>query len=360
MLPEGRRQRYLIWARCRAIFSSDGASAPFSSQTPHSTSQHPGAPPFKISNNLRYNPAVLSGSAAISISGLTKRYRGLIAVNHLDLEVRRGEIFGFLGLNGAGKTTTIRILLDLLRPTSGHAAIFGHDCQSDSLEARAAIGYLPGEMGVYSNLTGHELLTFLAKIGGATVSGEHRRSLTQRFELSERDLSRKLREYSTGMKRKLGLIQAFQADPQLLILDEPTEGLDPLMQEAFYELLADARHRGRTVFMSSHVLPEVERVCDRIAVLRKGEVVLLSSVEDTRKLAPRRVRVSFQQDVSVPASLPQRYEMLDAKPRTWILSVTGQLGSLPSFLASLPVADLAVEESRLEDVLVKYYRDGAE
>jgi ABC-2 type transport system ATP-binding protein len=303
---------------------------------------------------------LLPDSAAISISGLTKRYGRVCAVDHLDLEVPRGEVFGFLGLNGAGKTTTIRVLLDLLRPTSGKAAVFGHDCQADSLKARSAVGYLPGEMGVYSDLTGHELLVFLERIGGRTVSRELRNNLTERFELNDRDLSRKLREYSTGMKRKLGLIQAFQADPLLLILDEPTEGLDPLMQESFYQLLADTRSRGRTVFMSSHVLPEVERVCDRIAVLRKGEVVLLSSVEDARKLASRRVRVAFQQDVAVPASLPQGYEMIDAKPRTWILRVTGQLGSLPSFLAALPVADLAVEEARLEDVLVKYYRDGAE
>ena len=303
---------------------------------------------------------MLQGSAAISIRGLTKRYGKLIAVDRLDLEVLRGEIFGFLGLNGAGKTIIIRILLDLLRLISGNAVVFGHDCQSDSLKVRSAVGYLLGEMGIYSDLTGHELLVFLERIGGGTVSREHRNNLTERFELSDRDLSRKLREYSTGMKRKLGLIQAFQADPLLLILDEPTEGLDPLMQESFYELLADARNRGRTVFMSSHVLPEVERVCDRIAMLRKGEVVLLSSVEDARKLASRRVRVAFQQDVAVPISLPPGYEMIDAKPRTWILRVTGQLGSLPSFLAALPVADLAVEEARLEDVLVKYYRDGAE
>ena len=303
---------------------------------------------------------MLPASPAISIRGLTKRYGKLIAVDRLDLEVRRGEVFGFLGLNGAGKTTTIRILLDLLRPTSGNAALFGHDCQSDSLKARAAVGYLPGEMGIYSDFTGHEILKFLERIGGETVSKEHRDSLTERFELTDRDLSRKLREYSTGMKRKLGLIQAFQADPLLLILDEPTEGLDPLMQESFYELLAHVRNRGRTVFMSSHVLPEVERVCDRIAVLRKGEVVLLSSVEDARKLASRKVRVTFQQDVAVPASLPQDYQMIDAKPRIWLFRVTGPLGSLPSFLAALPVADLAVEEARLEDVLVKYYRDGAE
>jgi ABC-2 type transport system ATP-binding protein len=303
---------------------------------------------------------VLSGAAAISISGLTKRYGKLIAVDRLDLEVRRGEVFGFLGLNGAGKTTTIRILLDLLRPTSGNAAVFGHDCQSEGLKARSAVGYLPGEMGIYSDLTGQELLKFLERIGGGSVSREHRHNLTERFELGDRDLSRKLREYSTGMKRKLGLIQAFQADPPLLILDEPTEGLDPLMQESFYALLADARNRGRTVFMSSHVLPEVERVCDRIAVLRKGVVVLHSSVEDARKLASRLVRVSFRQEVAVPASMPLGYEMIDAKPRAWTLRVTGQLGSLPSFLATLPVADLAVEEARLEDVLVKYYRDGAE
>jgi ABC-2 type transport system ATP-binding protein len=303
---------------------------------------------------------VPSGSVAISIRGLTKRYGSLTAVNRLDLEVRSGEVFGFLGLNGAGKTTTIRILLDLLRPSSGNAAVFGHDCQSESLKARSAVGYLPGEMGIYSDLTGHELLKFLERIGGGPVSREHRRKLIDRFELSDRDLSRKLREYSTGMKRKLGLIQAFQADPILLILDEPTEGLDPLMQESFYELLADARNRGRTVFMSSHVLPEVERVCDRIAVLRKGEVVLLSSVEDARKLASRRVRVTFRQEVAVPACLPQDYEMIEANPRTWILRVTGPLGSLPSFLAPLPVEDLAVEEAKLEDVLVKYYRDSAE
>jgi ABC-2 type transport system ATP-binding protein len=215
-------------------------------------------------------------------------------------------------------------------------------------------------MGIYSDLTGHELLVFLERIGGATVSREHRNKLTERFELSDRDLSRTLREYSTGMKRKLGLIQAFQADPPLLILDEPTEGLDPLMQESFYELLADTRNRGRTVFMSSHLLPAVERVCDRIAILRKGEVVLLSSVEDARKLASRRVRIAFKQDVAVPAFLPQGYEMIEAKPRTWILRVTGELGALPSFLAAFPVADLAVEEARLEDVLVKYYRGGTE
>src|SRR5437016_9321280 len=186
-------------------------------------------------------------------------------------------------------------------------------------------------MGIYPDLTGREVLHLLAGLNREAVDHKRRRELQERLEFPDSDLTRPLREYSTGMKRKLGLIQAFQADPLLLILDEPTEGLDPLMQESFYDLLVDARNRGRTVFMSSHVLPEVERVCDRIAMLRKGEVVFLSSVEDARKLASRRVRVAFQQDVAVPAALPQGYEMIDAKPRTWILRVAGRLGSLPSF-----------------------------
>src|SRR6185295_16270987 len=258
-----------------------------------------------------------ASQSAISVAKLSKYYGRLLAVKDLNLEVFQGESFGFLGLNGAGKTTTIRILLDLLRPSSGKAGVLGKDCQRDGLKVRSQVGYLPGELGFYGDMTGRETLDFLARLCRQAVQRGYRQQLQDRLELSSADLHRKLREYSTGMKRKLGLIQAFQGDPLLLILDEPTEGLDPLMQESFYELLAEARQRGRTVFMSSHVLPEVERVCDRIAVLRKGEVVLLSSVEDARKLASRRVRVTFTQDVVVPASLPEGYEMIDAKPRAW-------------------------------------------
>jgi len=177
--------------------------------------------------------------------------------------------------------------------------------------------------------------------------------------MPDADLRRKLREYSTGMKRKLGIIQAFQADPPVLILDEPTEGLDPLMQESFYELLAEVKQRGRTVFMSSHVLSEVERVCDRIALLRKGELVLLSTVEEIRHLAARRVRVLFNEDVPPPLEFPPGHQGLDLKPRAWSLRVEGLLGPLLQMLATLPVKDIEVEESRLEDVLIKYYREGA-
>jgi ABC-2 type transport system ATP-binding protein len=296
--------------------------------------------------------------AAISIQGITKQYGTLKAVDNLTFEVARGEILGFLGLNGAGKTTMIRILLDLLRPTGGRAFIFGHDCQADGLQARANIGYLPGEMGIYSDLTGREVLDLLAGLERQTIDTQHRRELQERLKLPDSDLRRRLREYSTGMKRKLGLIQAFQADPLLLILDEPTDGLDPLMQESFYALLADAKRRGRTVFMSSHVLSEVERVCDRIALLRKGELVLLSAVEESRRLAPRRVRVLFAEDVTATPGLPRGIEIVEASPRAWNLKVEGLLGPLLKAIAALPVKDVEIEEPRLEDVIMKYYREG--
>src|SRR5207248_4862852 len=250
---------------------------------------------------------------AISIRGLTKQYGSLTALKDLNLEVVQGEVLGFLGLNGAGKTTAIRLLLDLLRPTSGRAFIFGHDCWLDGLAARARVGYLPGELGIYPDLTGLEVLDFLAGLKRQPVDKQRRQELVERLELLPRDLRRKLRQYSTGMKRKLGLIQAFEGDPPLLILDEPTESLDPLMQESFYALLNEAKQRGRTVFMSSHVLSEVERVCDRIALLRKGELVLLSPVQERRRLGARRVRVFFDENVNVPPDLPPGARIIDLR-----------------------------------------------
>lgn len=282
----------------------------------------------------------------------------MTAVKDLDLEVLQGEVFGFLGLNGAGKTTTIRILLDLLRPSAGRARVMGRDCQSEGLEVRSLVGYLPGEMGLYRDMTGNELLDFLGRLSTRPAAGSYREELRQRLELSSAEMKRKLREYSTGMKRKLGLIQAFQSDPPLLILDEPTEGLDPLMQESFYELLAEVKSRGRTVFMSSHVLSEVGRVCDRIGLLRKGELVLLSSVEDVRTLAPRRVRVRFDRDVDrSPGELPAECEVVEIQPRLWSLRVHGPLGWLIEHLSGLAVMDIEIDEPRLEDVLTRYYKE---
>jgi ABC-2 type transport system ATP-binding protein len=299
-------------------------------------------------------------SPVIALRDLSKRFGRTVAIRGLTLDVWPGEIFGFLGLNGAGKTTTIRILLDLLRPTTGHASVLGRDCQSDGLAARASIGYLPGEITFYQDLTGRRVLDLLAGLSAVPPSRAYQQQLLDRFEFAAADLGRRLREYSTGMKRKLGIVQAFQADPALLILDEPTEGLDPLMQEAFYALLDDVRGRGRTVFMSSHVLSEVQRVCSRIAVLRKGDLAVVAPVDEVRHRAPRRVDVIFAADVPAPASFASApgVELTAAQPRCWSFRVRGPLGPLLARLSPLPVLDLKVEEPKLEDVVIDFYREG--
>jgi len=292
---------------------------------------------------------------AISIEQLGKRYGALTALRDVTLAVQAGEVFGFLGLNGAGKTTTIRILLDLVRPTTGRASIFGADCQARGLDVRARLGYLPGEPGFYGDMTGAATLDLLGRRASQPIDAARRARLLDRLELAAADLRRPIREYSTGMKRKLGIVQAFQSDPPLLVLDEPTEGLDPLMQEAFYDLVSETRRRGHTVFMSSHVLPEVERVCDRIGLLRGGELVLLSTVDEVRRLAGRRVRVSFAADVPAPAAWPDGCEVIEAAPREWDLRVHGALGSVVALLATRPITDLDVQMPHLEEVLRKYY-----
>ncbi len=264
----------------------------------------------------------------------------------------------------AGKTTTIRIVLDLVRPSSGQAFVFGENCRSSGVAARAQIGYLPGELGFYGDMTGDATLDVLGRLTERMPDKRRQGELLERLQLAPRDLRRKVREYSTGMKRKLGIVQAFQSDAALLILDEPTEGLDPLMQDALYELLADTRRRGRTIFMSSHVLPEVERVCDRIGLLRQGELVLVSAVDEVRRLAARRVLVTFCEDVAPPsatsaAAWPAGCEVLELTARAWTLRVHGPLGPLVSLVASFPIADIEVREAHLEEVLKRYYTDEA-
>jgi beta-exotoxin I transport system ATP-binding protein len=313
-----------------------------------------------IDQGRRASEPPLNGPPAIRLEQVAKTYRSIPAVENLSFDVHQGEIFGFLGLNGAGKTTTIRIILDLVRPTSGRALVFGFDCHGQSLAARSRIGYLPGELGFYGDMTGAATLEVLARLSDAAVDRARQGELLERMQLSSRDLQRRVREYSTGMKRKLGIVQAFQADPPLLILDEPTEGLDPLMQDALYDLLADSRRRGRTVFMSSHVLSEVERVCDRIALLRRGELVLVSAVGDVRSMAARHVRIMFRDDAAaIPADaasvLPPGCEVIELAPRTWTLRVRGTLGPLLTSISRLPVEDIEVREPRLEDVLKRYY-----
>jgi ABC-2 type transport system ATP-binding protein len=296
-----------------------------------------------------------AGPPAIALSRLSKSYGRLEAVRDVSLDVRQGEIFGFLGLNGAGKTTTIRVLLDLLRPSAGTAAVFGFDCQRQSRQARARIGYLPGELGLYPDMTGEDVLAVLARLGGTPVRSAWRDELLERLELAPADLGRRVRDYSTGMKRKLGIVQALQADPPLLLLDEPTEGLDPLVQRALNELLFELRRRGRTVFMSSHVLSEVERVCDRIAVIRQGQVALVSTVAEVRRLGGRTVHVHLAVEADAIA-LPAGMSFVERSATRWQIRVAGEVGPLLPLLAGLPVRDLEIVEPALEDVLRSFYR----
>jgi ABC-2 type transport system ATP-binding protein len=278
----------------------------------------------------------------------------------VSFEVQSGEIFGFLGPNGAGKTTTIRLLLDLIRPTSGRAEIFGIDTQRRTREVRARIGYLPGELALYGDMSGRDTLDLLLRLSGGAPDPALRGTLLERLAFPQADLRRRVREYSTGMRRKLGIVQAMQHDPPLLILDEPTEGLDPLMQEALYDVLTAARRRGTTIFMSSHVLSEVERTCDRLALLRGGEVVLVSTVDELRRVAPRLVRIAFDSDTPAPPPLPESFEIEEAAPRLWRVRASGELRELLAAAGAYAIGDIEIGTPRLEDVIFRYYAKGSE
>ncbi len=236
-----------------------------------------------------------SGTAAIEIAGLTKQFKDFTAVDELDLEIRRGEIFGFLGPNGAGKSTTIRMLLDQLRPSSGSTRVLGLDVGPDSLEIHRRIGYIPGELALYPKLTGIQTLQYFARLRG-NVDWSYVLELAERLEA---DFGKKVADYSTGNRQKIGLIQAFMHRPELLILDEPNAGLDPLMQQTFHEMLREVRANGGTVFLSSHTLSEVERVADRVGIIRQGRLVVVERVDELKRKAIRRLDFEFDQPVPV-------------------------------------------------------------
>jgi ABC-2 type transport system ATP-binding protein len=297
--------------------------------------------------------------AALRIDGLTKHYGSIYAVEELSLEVPAGAVFGFLGANGAGKTTTIRVLLDLLRPTRGSASILGFDCRRQSLEVRSRVGFLPSEVPFYPDQTGAGYLKFLSALGAQPASTKRLEFLFRRFDLSDRDLRRRMRDYSHGMKRKIGLVQALMTDAPVLILDEPTSGLDPLMIEAFCETIGELTRSGRTtIFLSSHVLSEVDRVCDRIALIRKGHLVAVRTLEELRQATPRRVSVAFSQPVEA-AALPPGFAIVAREPQRWVIDAAGPIGGLVAAVAHLPVADLAVAPFALADTILRLFGEDA-
>jgi len=294
-------------------------------------------------------------TSAIHTNGLTKYYGPIVGIEDVSLDVQQGEVFGFLGANGAGKTTTIRVLLDLVRPTAGFASILGFDCHRHSLEARARVGYLPGELPIYPELTGAGFLDFLTRVDGRQASRARLDTLLRRFDVSQVDLRRKLREYSQGMKRKLGVIQALMTAAPVIILDEPTLGLDPLMIDAFCETVREIQRDGTTVFLSSHVLAEVERVCDRIALIRRGRLVEVQSLDELRRRAARRVIIDFAQPVNGHQPMPVGVAVIAREPRRWVLEVHGPLGSTIAQLSALPIADLQIEPFTLQDYILERY-----
>jgi ABC-2 type transport system ATP-binding protein len=293
-------------------------------------------------------------AAAIETRGLTKYYGRVVGLENLSLEVAQGEVFGFLGANGAGKTTTIRMLLDLVRPTSGAASILGFDCHRQGLEARRRIGYLPGEMPFYPELTGARYLHFLASISDSRPSPGRIEFLLRRFDVSDLDLKRRMRDYSHGMKRKLGLIQALMTDAPVLILDEPTSGLDPLMIEAFGETVDELARSGRaTVFLSSHILSEVERICQRIGLVRGGQLVAVRTLSELRAAAPRRMTVLFSTPVNGDLPSLPGTALVSREPARWVLDVQGPLGDIIPRLSNLPVADVQLAAFTLDEAILR-------
>jgi ABC-2 type transport system ATP-binding protein len=280
----------------------------------------------------------------------------VIGVEDLSLEVEQGEIYGFLGANGAGKTTTIRLLLDLLRPSRGSAHVLGADCHHASLQTRRQVGYLPGELPIYPDLKADAYLAFLAAVDGRPVAPASLQVLLKRFDISKVDLRRRLREHSHGMKRKIGIIQALMAQPPVVILDEPTAGLDPLMAQAFRETLEELRRSGTTtVFLSSHVLSEVETTCDRVGLIRAGRLVTVGTIDDLRRQSPRRVIVRFTRLVDAPVPSLPGVTAVTIAPQSWVIDVAGPVGALVTALAALPVEDMEIESFKLEDYILKLY-----
>jgi ABC-2 type transport system ATP-binding protein len=291
---------------------------------------------------------------AVRAEGLTKRYKDTLALDSLDLVVEPGEVYGYLGPNGAGKTTTIRLLLGLRRPTAGRAELLGVDAWHDPVTAHRRLGYVSAEPALWPGLTGAETLEFLARVrGGADTA--YRELLIERFQL---DTAKKIRALSHGNRQKVQLVAAFASRADLLILDEPTGGLDPLMEMAFRETVKEAKENGQTVFLSSHILSEVEAVCDRVGILRQGRLVDQGRLADLRHPSAQTVEVTFDGHVPTLPPLPG-VEVAEAGPSALRFEVSGSVAPLIAALAEYPVVSLESRAPSLEEIFLHHYENGA-
>jgi ABC-2 type transport system ATP-binding protein len=295
------------------------------------------------------------GAAPIKTEGLTKHYGDVKALVGLDLEVQHGEVFGFLGPNGAGKTTTIRSLLHFLFPTSGKATVLGLDVATNAVEVRSRVAYMPSEYSLYPKLTGAENLTYLANLRGGVDMG-YVAQLAERLEV---DLGRKVGDLSTGNKQKVGLIQAFMSKAELVILDEPSTGLDPLMQQELQALIREVREDGRTVFLSSHSLAEVERVADRVGILRHGHLVVVEPLASLKRKAIRRIDLEFDQPVN--AAVFEGIEGVhsaETRGNSVVVSFEGSVNALLRAALDQNVVNVNSREADLEQIFLTYYTNG--
>ena len=293
--------------------------------------------------------------SALSIHGLTKSYGRVQALRGVDLEVNRGEVFGFLGPNGAGKTTTIRCLLDLIRPDGGTVRVLGLDPQAEPVAVRRRVAYLPGELNLEANLTAERALRYLADLRGDGIDWDRARALAGRLNL---DLKTQIKNMSKGNKQKVGVVQAFMAPAELLLLDEPTSGLDPLMQQEVYRMVREAQSAGATIFFSSHIISEVEAIADRVAIIRDGRIVQVADPHELINLAVRRVRVRMREPlpegalVAVPGAT-----LIERDGPSLTVQIEGEMDTLIKALAAFPVVDLETERPSLEEIFLTLYED---
>ena len=297
----------------------------------------------------------MSDSNAIMTHRLRKSYGKVQALRGVDLEVKRGEIFGFLGPNGAGKTTTIRCLLDLIRPNGGDLRVLGIDPQADPVAVRALVGYLPGELHFYDNMTTERVLRYFNHLRGDKADWTVVRQLAKRLDL---DLTRRIRNLSKGNKQKIGVIQALMHRPKLLLLDEPTGGLDPLIQQEVHQLLTEAQAGGATVFFSSHVMSEVQTVAERVGIIRAGQLVEVAKTADLMKHAFNRARVMFKESVDFSAleKVPGVTILAQDSGTMVLLQIEGGMDGLIKTLAAYPVSDFETERPSLDEIFLAYYK----
>jgi ABC-2 type transport system ATP-binding protein len=294
-----------------------------------------------------------STASLVQAERLTKRYGSARGIDDVSFTITDGEVFGFLGPNGAGKTTTIRTLMGLLRPTTGQATIGGLDCWEQAPDVKRLVGYLPGEFGFDGRLTGAQIITYLGNLRGG-VDHAYTMNLIERLEL---DPSKRFRDYSRGNKQKVGLVQAFMGKPRLLILDEPTSGLDPLNQQEFYRLVAETRADGRSIFLSSHILPEVEHTCDRVGIIREGKLVKVGGVSELKDMRQRVLEAQFSGEAQATwfSGLPGVLSVTTDEPHTARVTLTGDMADALRVAVEHGALNVTTHEPSLEDIFLRYY-----